>query len=92
MRENQIKYQLRIEDSTPTLALFASLIIRTFQLEQCFSLTTNQLKTMFRLFFQRSERGHYRGIPIPYPPPIGVSSGGKKIPVGLQCVLDYRDK
>lgn len=35
---------------------------------------------------------HYRGIPIPYPPPIGDLSGGKKIPVGLQCVLDSRDK
>ena len=40
------------------MALFASLIIRLFQLvfqpEQCFSLTTNQLEQCFDLFFSES--------------------------------------
>ena len=44
-----------------SMALFASLIICTFQLvfssEQCFSLTTNKPKLYFGLFFQRSEHG-----------------------------------
>ena len=40
------------------MALFACLIIRFFQPEQCFPLTTNQPEQCFGLFFQRSEWGH----------------------------------
>ena len=50
----------KMEDPYTLLALFACLIIRTFQLvffqpEQCFSLTTNQPEQCFVLFFFSSE-------------------------------------
>ena len=44
------------------MALFTFLIIRIFQLEQYFSLTTIQSEQCFDLFFQRMERGLYLRI------------------------------
>ena len=52
-----------IEAASDDMAVFASLIIRLFQLlffqfKQCFSLIANQSEQCFDLFFQRSEPGH----------------------------------